>query len=84
MESNFFVRYLIHQTTTKHQNNMKTQVTFSSEFQRREDLINNAEFRAMCAQYAKKIGITSQEWNSNKVAILMALANEVCALENNK
>lgn len=61
---------------------MKTQVTFNSEFKRREDLINNAEFRAMCAEYVQKVGITSEEWNTNKAGILMMIANEVCGLEN--
>jgi len=61
---------------------MKTQVTFNSEIKRREDLINNAEFRAMCAEYVQKVGITSEEWNSNKAGILMMIANEVCGLEN--
>jgi hypothetical protein len=61
---------------------MKTQVTFNSEIKRREDLINNAELRAMCAEYVQKVGITSEEWNSNKAGILMMIANEVCGLEN--
>jgi hypothetical protein len=61
---------------------MKTQVTFNSEIKRREDLINNAEFRAMCAEYVQKVGITSEEWNRNKAGILMMIANEVCGLEN--
>ena len=61
---------------------MKTQVTFNSEIKRREDLINNAEFRAMCAEYVQKVGITSEEWNSNKAGLLMMIANEVCGLEN--
>jgi hypothetical protein len=62
---------------------MTTQVTFNSEFQRRQDLINNADFRAMCAKHAQASGVTAKEWNANKVAILMLMANELCALENN-
>ena len=61
---------------------MKTQVTFNSEIKRREDLINNSEFRAMCAEYVQKVGITSEEWNSNKAGILMMIANELCGFEN--
>lgn len=61
---------------------MTTAITFNSEFKRREDLISNAEFRATCAQYAQKVGITSEEWNTNKMGILMMIANEVCGLEN--
>jgi hypothetical protein len=40
-------------------------------------LINSVEFRNNCANIAKQVGITSQEWNENKVAILYTWATEV-------
>jgi hypothetical protein len=61
---------------------MKTQVTIESEFKRRMDLMENREFRELCIEGAKKLGITAQEWNENKVGILMFFANEFCGLEN--
>ena len=43
-------------------------------------LINSVEFRNNCANIAKQVGITAQEWNENKVAILYTWATEVvCA-----
>jgi hypothetical protein len=43
----------------------------------RMELIETPEFREMCADYAKSVGITAKEWNENRAGILMILANEV-------
>jgi hypothetical protein len=40
-------------------------------------LINNENFRKTCAETAKNIGITAQEWNANKVNILYMWASQV-------
>ena len=40
-------------------------------------LINSVEFRNNCANIAKQVGITAQEWNENKIAILYIWATEV-------
>jgi hypothetical protein len=40
-------------------------------------LINDENFRNTCAQTAKQIGITAQEWNENKVNILYMWASQV-------
>jgi hypothetical protein len=40
-------------------------------------LINDENFRNICAQTAKKIGITAQEWNENKINILYMWASQV-------
>ena len=61
---------------------MENKVTIESEMQRRMDLIENADFRKLCVEYAKKLGITAEEWNQNKVGILMFFANEICGMEN--
>ena len=42
-----------------------------------ETLINDKKFRTQVANNCKKAGITSQEWNENKMMILMLVANEV-------
>ena len=61
---------------------MENKVTIESEMQRRMDLINNPKFVKSCVESAKKLGITAQEWNQNKVGILMFFANEICGMEN--
>jgi hypothetical protein len=54
----------------------------SQEWKRREDLINDIEFRKTCVEGAKKMGITSEEWNANKAVIIMMFANKFCSMEN--
>ena len=70
----------LHNNLNKHP--MTTQITIESEFKKRTDLIENAEFRAKVAEYCKQIGMTAKDWNENKAGILMMMANEVCGLEN--
>lgn len=41
-----------------------------------EELAQNPNFIAASIETAKKIGITAEEWNANKVAILMMFANK--------
>ena len=61
---------------------MENQVTIQSELKRREDLIHSVDFRQKCAVAAKELGITKKEWDENKSAILMLMANQYCSLEN--
>ena len=61
---------------------MANQITIQSEFKRRTDLIDNPEFRKLAVKAAKELGITAEEWNTNKVALLMFFANELCSIEN--
>jgi hypothetical protein len=63
---------------------MKTtaQEFINAEMKRRTDLVESVEFRTKCVEVAKKLGITPKEWNENKVAILMLMANEFCKIEN--
>lgn len=56
----------------------------SQEWKRREDLVMDVEFRKICAEGAKKMGITAKEWNENKSVILMMFANKFCGIENDK
>ena len=61
---------------------MANQITIQSEFKRRTDLIDNPEFRKLAVKAAKELGITAEEWNTNKVALLMFFANQLCSIEN--
>ena len=60
----------------------QAQTTIKAEFKRRMDLVNCPDFRKFAADAAKKLGVTAQEWNQNKAAILLMLANEACGIEN--
>ncbi len=59
-----------------------SKVTIESEMKRRMDLVNSADFRTKCAEIAKTIGITADEWNSNRGMICLMMANQVCGIEN--
>jgi hypothetical protein len=61
---------------------MKAQEFIKAELKRRTDLVECLEFRKLAVELAKKMGITAQEWNNNKAGILLLLANEFCAKEN--
>ena len=61
---------------------MKTQVTIESELKRRMDLVENPKFREIAIEAAKKLGITAEEWNTNRAGLLLMFANEICSLEN--
>ena len=54
----------------------------NAEMKRRTDLVESEEFRNKCVEVAKKLGITPKEWNENKAAILLFMANEYCKIEN--
>lgn len=66
----------------KNENDMKATEMINAEMKRRTDLVECLEFRKSAVELAKKIGITAKEWNQNKMAILLMLANEFCAIEN--
>ena len=57
-------------------------MTTSSEFQRRAELVENPDFISKMLIIAKEIGITSKEWNENKMTILMMFANQYCQLQD--
>lgn len=63
---------------------MSNQVTVKSEMKRRMDLVNDLDFRTMCAKHSEAIGITPKEWNENKAIIIMKFANDYCSFENKK
>lgn len=61
---------------------MTTKKFIKEELKRREDLVMDIEFRKIVAKHAEKIGITADEWNNNKMPILLYFANEFCSIEN--
>lgn len=63
-------------------NNMTTAQMIDAEFQRRVELVENPEFISKMVVLAKQIGISANEWNENKAAILMMFANQYCQLQN--
>jgi hypothetical protein len=61
---------------------MTTTITTQSELKRRTDLIENPSFVAKAIEAVKLMGISSEEFNNNRMAILMLIANEFCSMEN--
>jgi hypothetical protein len=53
-----------------------------AEYKRRTDLVNDVNFRKQCVKMAKALGITADEWNKDKVHIMLFFANKFCQLEN--
>lgn len=61
---------------------MTPQEMIKAEYKRRTDLVNDVNFRKQCVKMAKVLGITAEEWNKDKVHIMLLFANKVCELEN--
>jgi len=57
-------------------------VTIISELKRRTEKINEPNFRIICEQHFKSIGMTESEFNNNKSLICFVLANEICRIED--
>ncbi|MFY7885170.1 MAG: hypothetical protein ACOVOV_10050 [Dolichospermum sp.] len=53
-----------------------------AEYKRRTDLVEDINFRKQCVKMAKALGITADEWNKEKVHIMLIFANKFCQLEN--
>jgi acylphosphatase len=62
---------------------MTTQEMIATEYKRRTDLVNDVNFRKQCVKMAKQLGITSEEWNKDKIHIMLIFANKFCQIENN-
>ena len=63
-------------------NIMTTTEMIKAEYKRRTDLVNDVNFRKQCVKMAKALGITADEWNKDKVHIMLIFANKICQLEN--
>jgi hypothetical protein len=61
---------------------MTTKQMIKAEYKRRTDLVNDVNFRKQCVKMAKALGITADEWNKEKVHIMLIFANKFCQLEN--
>lgn len=53
-----------------------------AEYKKRTDLVNDINFRKQCVKAAKALGITQEEWDKNRLTIMLIFANKVCELEN--
>jgi hypothetical protein len=53
-----------------------------AEYKRRTDLVEDINFRKQCVKMAKALGITADEWNKDKVHIMLIFADKFCQLEN--
>lgn len=54
----------------------------NQELKRREELVMDENFRKKCIEFCKEIGITAKEWNENKMAICLMIANRFCKFED--
>lgn len=54
----------------------------NKEMDLRLKLVHNPNFITVCIEIAKKMGITAEEWNNNKAALLLFMANEVISKDN--
>jgi hypothetical protein len=61
---------------------MTTTEMIKAEYKRRTDLVEDINFRKQCVKMAKALGITADEWNKDKVHIMLFFANKFCQLEN--
>jgi hypothetical protein len=61
---------------------MENQNFFESEWKRRENLVMDVNFRKLAIKAAKKLGITANEWNQNKLVLLLYFANQFCSIED--
>ena len=62
-------------------------MTTAQEFIKKEmdlrlKLVHNPNFINDCIKIAKKMGITAEEWNNNKAALLLFMANEAISKDN--
>ena len=53
-----------------------------NEMSLRTKLVEDINFRKICIKVCKQLGISAKEWNANKMAICLYLANEVIAKDN--
>jgi flagellar biosynthesis chaperone FliJ len=65
-------------------NTIATKLDFSNGMQSLENILNkieelatNPEFIKSSLEVSKKVGITANEWNQNKVAILYKFASDI-------
>lgn len=57
-------------------------VTIESEMERRNNLVNDVEFRKLVRNTLAQHGLTAEDWNKNMWWYCMFFANEMCAMQN--
>lgn len=61
---------------------MTMQEFIQNENNLRIKLVEDVKFRELCIKACKELGISANEWNENKMAICLFLANEIIAKDN--
>ena len=59
----------------------QAQQFIENEINLRVKLVNDPKFIKQSVDVAKRIGITANEWNENKAAILLYFANETLKID---
>ena len=75
LESNFFVRYLIHQTTTKHQNTMKTLVNNTNRKVKSIE-VNFSNMTFIIQAYSHYIYSTTSNWSKTQYTAIIKETGE--------
>lgn len=57
-------------------------VTIESEMKRRDDLVNDVEFRKLVCSTLTQQGLSAEDWNANMWWYCLFFANEMCAIQN--
>ena len=57
-------------------------VTIENEMALRTKLVNDDNFKVLCIEACKKLGISAKEWNENRMAICLFFANEMIGKDN--
>jgi hypothetical protein len=53
------------------------EMNIRKEMKKRTDLIEQKEFRELCADWAKELGLTEAQWNENRAKLYLFFANKV-------
>ncbi len=61
---------------------MNAQQFIENEMNLRVKLVEDVRFRELCIKACKDLGISAKEWNENKMAICLFLANEIISKDN--
>lgn len=61
---------------------MNAQITIASEIARRQEIIENKEFRQQVRDWGVSVGVTPEEWSRDSAMLYLMFANEICGLQN--
>lgn len=75
-----FVIFVEHKQKTNAMTN--AQAFIQNELDRRMNFVNDPKFREMVRDQFVALGVTPEDWNTNKAFYYMMVANEFCAIQN--